>query len=247
MRAERLWPEVTSPLAREILAGAFAVVPFKQSLSRKLDYLPNAAQGVLEYRAELRRRLQHSGLAQALVAGQDLLPNIYEVLPQPLRTWELLWKPRSYRQLAAHVVRYLDWYVEPRPHVSSDLTRPRLFTVWTIIAAIAVLGLGPILALYEDAGSIDMGILAGSIVAAFFMIVVAFGASYLNSGRKRVALIDMNAVRVAEFLLYLIDAYSDSQLDADATRDIFDELLVAEPVSELKLKHVMDAPRHKER
>jgi hypothetical protein len=242
MSGDRLWPEVTSPLARQILEGAFSVVPFKESLSRKADYLPGAAQGILSYREELRTRLRKSGLAQAMVAGQDLLPNIDEVLPQPLRTWELLWKPRSYRQLAAHIVRYLDWYVEPQPHVSSDLTGPRLRTVWAIMSAVAVLCFSPILGLYEDAGSVDMGLLAGCVVIAFVLVVVAFGGSYLNSGRKRVALIDMNAVRVAEFLFYLIDAYGDKEVAPEAAGDLFGDLVTADTISELKLRHVIDRP-----
>jgi hypothetical protein len=237
MDGERLWPDVTSPLARQILAGAFDAVPFKESLSRKLDYLSLPSEAIVEYREDLKRRLRKSGLAQAMVAGQDLLPNIYEVLPQPLRAWEKLWKPRSFRALAHHIVRYMDWYVEPQPHVSSDLTKPRLRVLFLGAAAVAVLVYSSLLGLIRS----DM--LASEVfLSAFTVLVVLFAANYLNSGRHRAALLEMNAVRVAEFLFYLIDSYSDAPSDSDdKATNIFSDMPAADAISELKLKHIMDA------
>lgn len=195
MDGSRLWEHVSNPLARQLLQGVFDVVPFKESLQRDQDYLSLPAQEVLAYRKRLRERLERSGIACALAAGIDLLPDLYPILPQPLRAVELLFRPRSYRQLGALVVRYLDWYVQPEPKLSSELTEPRLRAIFSIGFGFLSLAAVPLFGAVAFLG--------------FGVALLFFAASYLTSGINRTALMEMNAVRVAELLFYLIDSYSD--------------------------------------
>lgn len=104
--------DVTSPLARRVLRAL-------ERRRRWLEFFRASTDGpgsynpeLTEYREELRRELAGSGLAQQLLSGLDALPDMQEGLPRFLRGWYRLMRPRSYEQLALHVLRHLEWYLQ---------------------------------------------------------------------------------------------------------------------------------------
>jgi hypothetical protein len=103
---------------REVIKAAFSEAlgrsPFLTAARTQPDYLASAStQDAFEYRDWVREKLAGSNIAQRLPDGLSALPDIYEHLREPWRSIEILRRPRSYRQLVGHVVRYLDWYLDP--------------------------------------------------------------------------------------------------------------------------------------
>jgi len=118
-----LWPDITNPIAREIVEAAFD--------SKQSSYVEEIAPGHTSphfpqydrYRveppgearsAEIRERLLKSGLAQQIAHGRDALPDIVPGLPWYIRLTLARFKPRNFRELTCHVVQYLDWYLDPQ-------------------------------------------------------------------------------------------------------------------------------------
>jgi hypothetical protein len=116
--------EVTNRHAREMLdelarlgrisrprgdSPRFSLPHPDQSDSQAVEALRFTAEDA----AEMRERLELSGLDTQLPGGLNSLPDIAEAAPVLLQPLLRLGLPRNFRQLAGHVARNLDWYLDP--------------------------------------------------------------------------------------------------------------------------------------
>jgi len=108
-----MWPDITNPLARLVVATAYELVPesVRDKLLQGKEYVSEF--GPHQYRDRLRQRLADSDLGSRIVAGQGMLPNIYQEMPLHLRPLEEYFRPRNFQRLTWHVIQYLDWYLNP--------------------------------------------------------------------------------------------------------------------------------------
>ena len=199
---------VSSPTARQLLEEThllaekhIKMLPWKRG---KRDYLLLAKKRVysdsVHYRDWVREGLRASDLAQRLPAGLDALPDIYSAMSDPWRSIDRLWAPKTYPQLLKHLVRHLDWYIDPTQKVKPPLSE--------IGTAVAYLG--------TTAGGLCM--LAGY----KFWPLVGIGAAWIlkfvywiwgghRVGRKRISQYHSfrDMINSAELYYYLADQYAD--------------------------------------
>lgn len=118
LRTEKMWPHVSSPLARRVLSAAANNKNTVLALGDD-DYLLDPMQGIpispdtLEYQQWLESKLANSNIELMVPAGLDLLPDIYSAMPKLIGNFTKVFKPRNYEQLVDHLIKHLEWYVEP--------------------------------------------------------------------------------------------------------------------------------------
>ncbi len=199
--------EVSSSLARQLLEALnfnprYDFDPQRIHLFQGSEAGRQLAEKPSGYRLWLREKLPHSGLATALPAGQDLLPDIYEDSPW-LKSLAWLVKPRNYKELAAHLCRYLEWYVDRTKPVQTqrlllDLLQSRrslsifggLFLALQLGAATLAANSGPALSIAIS------GLFYAFLIFVIIVYVTGRGSEY--------------GVNKEELFLYLREHYSDA-------------------------------------
>ncbi|MCC7477409.1 hypothetical protein IT575_03030 [bacterium] len=115
------WPEldaVSCRSAQQVLTALYFGGGFRMQIdggnagARDLPqlYMERPNQRMLR----LREELQRSGLEVMLAGGEGALPDISGGCDELTRAWLRLIRPRSYEQLAHHLARHLDWYLDPQ-------------------------------------------------------------------------------------------------------------------------------------
>ena len=194
------------PAARCVLQAHYEAsrrgirIPWKRE---QWDYLNNTVgdnDNDRAYREWVRVRLRQSGIAQLLPGGRSALPDIHEQLPQVWRTIERLLEPRSYPQLVSHLVKYLDWYLEP----THDVPPPAFpLPTWILLVFAGLAGFfGPM--------TIGLGYLVS---AAAFVAYAALTAGRRPNGRRRIHNFYSAAslINSAELFYYLLESYAEPE------------------------------------
>jgi hypothetical protein len=102
---------LSNPVAYEVLETIYIEMPPTVGGGPAIDNPANTLPMLYAYQCWLHKRLPQSGLAKALAAGADFLPDITAELDQPWRYLARLFAPRNYHQLTLQVVRNLAWYL----------------------------------------------------------------------------------------------------------------------------------------
>jgi len=187
-----------------------------------------AGRSGLNYQQRIRYALRHSGLAQLLPAGTDLLPDYYGSLaPQwaPLARWV---RPRNYRQLLFHLAENLDWYLEPaRPaRPTSDLMR--LAIVIGVLPAGVVYFLLPLAISFMPA--LFFGLLSIPVGLLVMAALTRHSSHEIGYYLKR----EINAV---ELFRYLAEAYSDPPDELRTVPQTESVGLTEGELAELRVQH----------
>lgn len=109
---DQLWPEISNPIAREVVRTAYRMLPADTTRGPAFDDPENCPMSIHDYQMWLRERLENSGLGKGLAGGAALLPDATAHLPWPWRYLAQKYGPRSYRQLTRMLIRNLEWYVD---------------------------------------------------------------------------------------------------------------------------------------
>ncbi len=184
-------------LAYEVLEAVYLIIPAGSGGGPALDYPLNAPVAVHDYQNWIHQRLPESGLAKALAAGPDFLPDITVELPWFWRQLARLTAPRSYSRLAVQVARNLAWYLGAgTPPVTlihklrSSVAPALLITALLLLSLILTTGLGvqpwPVIGL--------VGLVLQAVVLA---IVWSFGQD--SSGKLIVNCTELYAYLLAEY------------------------------------------------
>jgi hypothetical protein len=207
-----LWPveEISSVSGWAVTAEVLRFTPAWFQGGPRLDYLDRPVRQyewgstAHAYQSWVRDRLHHSGLAQLIPGGLDLLPDIYAALPEPYRRFEWELRPRNYRQLARHLLTYLDWYIDPRQPLSlaaQAVTLPRrlpLLVQGANTAALATLFFSPLLAV------------------CWLPLFLAWTAAVPEADLK-VGIGVRQLIHAAELYFYLHEAYADAAEETPVT------------------------------
>jgi len=196
---------LTNRLAYEVLETVYHLIPAGTRGGPALDDPLSIPPALHEYQNWLHQRLRDCGLAKALAAGPDFLPDITFELPLFWRYIARLTAPRNYRQLTAQVTRNLAWYVgEGTPpvtlaHLLHRALLPSLFLTALLLLCLAgSTGLStqpwPVLVLYSCI-----------LLAVIFGTVSMFG--YDTTGRFR--------ANCAELYAYLLESYAEPGPDSE--------------------------------
>lgn len=153
------------------------------------------------HRQEMRRRLERSQLAQKLAGGADMLALIDDFLPRWWRPLQDRIHTRSPGALAVHVMKHLDWYLQPpRPVRLIDLAthwRIHRKSYLAMLAALLVVTLGALLD-----------------IQAFFVIgAILLLLGFLSWGMQHLCHILDHDTLCSEYFRYLVDTYSDAPED----------------------------------
>jgi hypothetical protein len=207
--------QVSCPAAKQLLAELSYNPRYTFDPERPAQYEGSAAgMAMIEspsgYRAELRQRLADSGLAELLPGGVDLLPDIFEArgLLKSLSTWL---KPRSYRQLAQHLTRFLDWYIHPGKQVpAATVALEVLQTPWfgwgmVFMVVLMQFVFGTLLTAYSSGGG------AASCIGVFMVLYSAlfYGTIAVLVFSQRLGKAQHHMIHREELFLYLRRAYAD--------------------------------------
>jgi hypothetical protein len=199
--AKKYWPRVTNPNAAAMVGTCFTLLS-QYVIEDGQAWRESAGPAGLDYQESVRWRLKHSGLAQMLPAGLDLLPDYYGSLAPLWAPLARITKPRTYRQLTYHFCENMEWYLEP--------TRPAVPTSQIASLAIAVSAL-PGLAFY-------IAMLSGMLFSMFFMwafilipvtLIVVLVATRSKSRSTRTTYQVRRQIHAIELFRYLIEQYSD--------------------------------------
>jgi hypothetical protein len=192
-------------LAYEVLETIYHLIPAGTRGGPALDDPLNIPPALHEYQNWLHARLREAGLAKALAAGPDFLPDITLELPPFWRFIARLTAPRSYRRLTEQVVRNLAWYLgEGTPPVTlayklrSALLPAVFMTILLLASLMGATGLGqqpwPVI------------LLCGLLLLALILGAVwNYGAD--TTGRFR--------ADCAELYAYLLEAYAEPGPDSE--------------------------------
>ena len=190
---EPAWLELNSPVARRVVEAVMHAVP------TDAHTIPPAQDSqCTQYQLRIHMLLRDSGLAQRIAAGPDALPWIYDHIPPWQRRIIQPRRPSTPEQMAVHVMRHLEWYLEP-PRPAAINPWRRLTTFLTKLAAIVVC---TALILWYGPGPPTS-------------LIVLFFAAVLTGFPFKSLIYDLHEddlhydIRCAEFYCYLIDAYTD--------------------------------------
>jgi hypothetical protein len=212
--------EVTSPAAQEMLeelarlggigrpywqTQRFALPPPDSSDEIAVDALQFTSKDA----QEMRERLEESGLDLLLPGGLDSLPDITASTPWQLRPLLRLGLPRSYRQLARHVARHLDWYLNPE---GTAITLHRL-SPWLAVFSLCALGwLCAVVVLWLLAKSGFFGADYLLALAFFALFVPSWVFIVLNIVGERDRVLkpsERDRFNARQLYYYLLDSYAD--------------------------------------
>jgi hypothetical protein len=196
---------LTNRLAYEVLETVYHLIPAGTRGGPALDNPLDIPPALHDYQNWLHQRLRDCGLAKALAAGPDFLPDIAEELPPFWRHIARLTAPRNYRGLTEQVTRNLAWYAgegTPPVTLAHNLHRSLLPSL-----ILTVLVLPPMLATTALGGqSWPVIVLCGCILLAIiFGTVSMFGHD--TTGRFR--------ANCAELYAYLLESYAEPGPDSE--------------------------------
>lgn len=149
-------------------------------------------------RARLRERLRSSGLAEALPAGLDLLPDIFENSPA-MRWCGALARPRNLSEAVLHVCTFLNWYLDPAEPisfsraVSAAILSPRAILITIVLSVLLV---GMLVLLRTRVGALS-----------FLFFAPQFWLWGAQSLLRRIGLGRDYKMRNEELFLYLFETY----------------------------------------
>lgn len=194
---------ISCPAARIVLravyGGGMSRLGYEQSgikdLPQQFHERPN--QRMLR----LREQLRESGLAQMLAGGESFMPDITLSADPLSKGWYRLLRPRSYEQLALHLVRNLDWYLDQRQQVQSGpLSYVALAAVFILVAMLT----GGVFAIFNAGG-----------IALFVSGLISLGAAVWGGVMSMPNPQEMAENRF-ELYHYLAEAYRDQLETNDA-------------------------------
>lgn len=206
---------LTNRLAYEVLETVYHLIPAGTRGGPALDNPLDIPPALHDYQHWLHQRLRDCGLAKALAAGPDFLPDIAEELPLFWRYIARLTAPRNYRQLTAQVTRNLAWYAgEGTPPV----TLAHLLYRALVPALVLTVILLPMLLATTSLGTQPwpVMVLCGCILlAVMFATVSLFGHD--TTGRFR--------ANCAELYAYLLESYAEPGPDsANLVQSLLEEM-----------------------
>ena len=126
---------------------------------------------------------------------------------EPWRSLERLFEPRNYRQLIAHLVRHLDWYLDP-----TQRPKPPIWQVSFGLAVIVLLALWGALAHYGV--RISGGYMWGYVVKAVAVGFATLGARFYGGQKVGNAKVhnyyrQRGLINSAELYYYLSNYYAE--------------------------------------
>jgi hypothetical protein len=117
--AERAsWAVISNRAAREVVQYAYEL-----SL-QKLGIL-----AATPYNLDLRIKLEASDIAMRLPDWPTAMPDISDHMPWPLNLLERTLRPRTRKQAVAHLICYLDWYLDSSKRGSAYRILAKLLTL----------------------------------------------------------------------------------------------------------------------
>lgn len=192
------WPQVSSPLARGVLAAVASKQPALAKFEEtELITEEHTRQG--QYRSRIRRQLERSGLAMLLPGGEGLVPDITAAMPQPWRSLARFNRPRTHAQLALTVMRHLNWYLDPAQPAVMPFRLHKAAATLAIVLLIISWRLVPMLL-----DTLYVLWLPG--LALAFMVL---GGLFLWIATAQADGTFMDRVNRIEFYRYLCEAYRD--------------------------------------
>jgi hypothetical protein len=197
---QRLWPAVSSPVARRVLCTVYAALSYGSRQALEHPYFEPAI-GTVEWRL-LRAGLERAGLAQAIAAGNYALPNIYESVPRLWRGVAQNYRPRKPEDVALHVLTHLGWYLLPGsvPRLQS-LGALRRVGLWLLLAAAPLAAM--LLLLWISRW---LFVIAACVLPWFILRLLAWVSRITAPLFEQGQTSDTEALC---FFIYLRDAYSD--------------------------------------
>lgn len=224
-RAQVNWPEISNPLAREVVQTAWQLKGLTDPGSLIESSSFEVAEQLSRYRDWLRSSLAASGLAQRLAAGLEAFPDITAELRWPARQLAQLARPRNYRDLTRHLLKHLDWYLDPRQPLRSELEQSTSAMTVVMLAGLALFRSGLLLDNW-----------AGVWLTGFGAIIFAGSALIARSlsPRKSREIIFWQAarrIRSAEFYFYLWESYGGGEVIPEP--ELYAAGLSAEALQEL--------------
>lgn len=193
-------------LARQVLQTAHDHLVGLQIDPRTDGYLSRLGwDSEYGYRLWVRNRIASADLAQRIASGGDLFDAFLDAIPSSMRQIEMFFRPRTITQQVEHVLRNLEWYLDPaKPPLTKAAILPLLGAVF--FSGLTLSGLS-----YLTIFAIMPGIAASlsiQIVFATLLIVLVIALwSGFRSGESVTS--GRYAVNVAEFYNYIVQAYTD--------------------------------------
>jgi hypothetical protein len=236
---ERIISRIGSPVAAKLIdaahqqANSYGV---NVRYLRTADYLKRfrhrGPEAVL-YRDWVQDRLRESDLARQLPSGLDMLPDIYEQMGEPWRGWAKLKHPSNTKDLVRHMVRHLEWYLDPTQKPKPPI---REIGQWVWVGVfIALVGLSQFLHL-EVHGF--YWVAKGAAVLLTLALARSIGGHTI--GEKKVTDRRGNEsmrqrrvhnfhesrelINAAELYYYLVDQYAEPENDAPPAAELSEDL-----------------------
>ena len=206
---------LTNRLAYEVLEAVYQLIPAGTRGGPALDDPLAVPPALHDYQNWLHQRLRDSGLAKALAAGPDFLPDITVELPPFWRYVARLTAPRSYRRLTEQVAHNLAWYLgEGTPPVTWTHKLYRSLAPALFLTALLLLSL---------LGATDLLKQSWAAIVLFSCTLFAFTFGIVSlyeqdtSGRFR--------ANCAELYAYLLEAYAEPGPESEnLVRSLLEEL-----------------------
>jgi hypothetical protein len=193
-----LWPDVTSPVARRVLAQLFNLNDCKTDLREISDYGAELTPDDVKYAFWMRSRLRSSTLAQQLAAGPCAIPDVAVVASGWLAAFLRFFKPRTVEQYVNYVVVNLDWVLEPAspPDWRSQFNWGLLVGLATLMTFVS----GKVFRMIHSSWLLLW------IAFPFLIISIAISSSRAQRGSR---LSVRRMIHATELYWYLRQAYSD--------------------------------------
>lgn len=158
-----------------------------------------------QYQLDIHMKLRDSGLAERIAAGPDALPWIYDYYSNWSRSLAEEPRPQSPAQLAVHVMRHLEWYLEaPKPVRPNPVQRTRAWLIRLAAVGLAALCLMLVALAWIGGLTLPSKLVIGAMAAlGVYLLIRGVQATLAEDAR--------HDIRCAVFYDYLVDTYTDSE------------------------------------
>jgi len=221
-RKGRLRPpaNITNRPLYDLLRGVYREIPAERKIDEIDRWVKSQGAPAEKFRADVHRRLEQSGLAQALPGGMDMLPDFYAALPGWSRPWFWFNRPRNFYQLGRHFAKYIEWYLNPAQRIMVPIQYAFLWPVLTV---------GLHFSLQVASKSWPQLDVATPVVVISYALALA----YLVFRKQTVTPLTRYNVERIEAYLYLSREYSAAVAPEEfkskaPTQDAFDKVLTSE-------------------
>lgn len=210
MGAEHFWPDVSNPIAKDVIATVFKMMPADTLYGPAWDEPDRHLIEVHNYQAWINEELGKSGLAKGIAGGEAMLPDPTAHLPWPWKYLARRFGPKNIKQRTTYITRNLEWYVDQSRKLKDPWTIAAEHLPMTFMLTVLMMGaLATATPLYK----VHWLILLGMTVLTTGII---FTAQHIW-GRNTVN----HKTNCAELFHYLIREYSDEPEDDSLDDDYY--------------------------